>query len=313
MIITTTNTIEGRKIRKYLSVVNANVVIGTNVFSDIAASFTDIFGGRSESYRGKLELMYNEVMLDLKERASNLLADAIVGVSINFDEISGKDKSMFMVSASGTAVTLEPEEEDRYRMYDMLDRIIRYREKGIITEEEFEHEKKMITSMNSSAISSEVEEEKKEKERLKKEQEQKEELIRIAKESLKNRENASIDDITKIDEYMIEASSYDDIEYNPEEQMQYTIARFIRLKRIPEACKFYMDETGLTDAKAAIDFCTGICRKIDEVDDEKVAAIIPKLKVLRKRGFMEQAIAEYQKLTFSDRKTAEDFIMSLEI
>lgn len=38
MIVTTTNSIEGYTIRKYLGVVNANVVIGTNLFSDIAAS-----------------------------------------------------------------------------------------------------------------------------------------------------------------------------------------------------------------------------------------------------------------------------------
>lgn len=40
MIVTTTNSIEGYTIRKYLGVVNANVVIGTNLFSDIAASLT---------------------------------------------------------------------------------------------------------------------------------------------------------------------------------------------------------------------------------------------------------------------------------
>ena len=51
MIVTTTNSIEGYTIRKYLGVVNANVVIGTNLFSDIAASLTDVFGGRLEATR----------------------------------------------------------------------------------------------------------------------------------------------------------------------------------------------------------------------------------------------------------------------
>lgn len=40
-IITTTPTIEGHPIKAYLGVINVNVVIGTNFFSDFAASFTD--------------------------------------------------------------------------------------------------------------------------------------------------------------------------------------------------------------------------------------------------------------------------------
>lgn len=44
-IITTTPTIEGHPIKAYLGAINVNVVIGTNFFSDFAASFTDVFGG----------------------------------------------------------------------------------------------------------------------------------------------------------------------------------------------------------------------------------------------------------------------------
>ena len=46
-IITTTDTIEGATIVKYIELVSANIVIGANVFSDFAASFTDFFGGYS--------------------------------------------------------------------------------------------------------------------------------------------------------------------------------------------------------------------------------------------------------------------------
>ena len=81
-----------------------NVVIGTNVFSDLFASFTDFFGGRSGTYRDGLERIYNEAIKELKEKAIYLGANAIIGLSIDFDEIFGKDKSMFMVAATGTAV-----------------------------------------------------------------------------------------------------------------------------------------------------------------------------------------------------------------
>ncbi|WP_418360285.1 heavy metal-binding domain-containing protein [Sphingobacterium detergens] len=49
MIVTTTNSIEGREISRYNDPIAANVVIGTNIFSDIGASYLGFFGGRSSS------------------------------------------------------------------------------------------------------------------------------------------------------------------------------------------------------------------------------------------------------------------------
>lgn len=155
MIVTTTNSIEGYTIRKYLGVVNANVVIGTNLFSDIAASLTDVFGGRSGSYKSKLTTIYDEVMKELTGKAESYHADAIVGLHVDFDEVSGGGKSMFMVSASGTAITLEKTTQDRYFLYDLLEKIYDYKEKGILTEEEFDYEKNRILSQHRNPISEE--------------------------------------------------------------------------------------------------------------------------------------------------------------
>lgn len=102
-LVTTTGNIEGGHIRKYIDVVSCNVVMGTNIFSDIAASFRDILGGRSASYKEQLEEAYEGVMEELVEKARQVGANALVGVKIDFDEISGGNKSMFMVSAVGTA------------------------------------------------------------------------------------------------------------------------------------------------------------------------------------------------------------------
>ena len=44
MIVSTTNDIKGYEINKYIGLVNANIVIGANVFSDFFASFTDVLG-----------------------------------------------------------------------------------------------------------------------------------------------------------------------------------------------------------------------------------------------------------------------------
>ena len=282
MIVTTTNNIEGYTVKRYLGVVNANVVIGTNLFSDIAASLTDVFGGRSGSYKSKLNTIYDEVMKELTEKAKSYHADAIVGLHVDFDEVSGGGKSMFMVSASGTAITLEKNIEDRYYIYDLLEKITNYKEKGIITNEEYEFEKSKILSLHKNLISEEYQKDNEEKELQKKEELQRIERINEAKELLKERTGCSIDDIEKIDEYQIQAVSYDDIDFDSNDSMQYIIAKFIRLNRIPEACKFYMEETGLEDVKSAIDFCLNVYKQIASVDTEKVAALIPKLKVLKK-------------------------------
>lgn len=289
------------------------MVIGTNLFSDIAASLTDVFGGRSESYKSKLTTIYDEVMKELIGKAESYHADAIVGLHVDFDEISGGGKSMFMVSASGTAITLEKPTQDRYCLYDLLEKIYDYKEKGILTEEEFEYEKNRILKQHRNPISEEYKGICQEQEEREKEELLREERINEAKEFLKKRTGCSIDDIEKIDEYQLQAVSYDDIDYDPNDSMQYIISKFIRLNRIPEACKFYMDETGLEDLQSAIDFCLNVYKQISSIDEEKVAAILPKLKVLKKRGFLEQAISEYQKLTISDRRTSEEFISSLEV
>lgn len=107
MIVTTTNSIENAEVEKYIDLISTNVVIGTNFFSDFGASFTDLFGGFSDSYQNKLQKIYSSAIDNLKQKAANMGANAILGLKIDFDEISGKGKSMFMISAIGTAVIVK--------------------------------------------------------------------------------------------------------------------------------------------------------------------------------------------------------------
>ena len=106
MIITTTNSIEGAEITSYMRLVSANIVIGTNFLSDIFASFTDFFGGRSNTYQHRLDEVYQNAINEIEEKAARMGADAVVGLKMDFNEISGKGKAMFMVSAVGTAVKI---------------------------------------------------------------------------------------------------------------------------------------------------------------------------------------------------------------
>ena len=103
MIITTTNTIEGRQIQDYLGVVFGEVISGVNFVRDIAASFTNFLGGRSASYEDELIDARQNALAEMQERAAALGANAVVGVDIDY-EVLGADNGMLMVTASGTAV-----------------------------------------------------------------------------------------------------------------------------------------------------------------------------------------------------------------
>lgn len=111
MIITTTNSIENAKVVKYLGVVTTNLVIGTDFFSDLMASFADIFGGMAGTYHRHMDELYQKAYDSLTIKASMLGANAVLGFKIDFDEISGKGMQMFMISVSGTAVCIKMEED----------------------------------------------------------------------------------------------------------------------------------------------------------------------------------------------------------
>lgn len=109
VLVVTTSTIEGMNVLKYLNPVTSHVVAGTNVFSDFFAGLTDVFGGRSKSYQNQISSLYNEAIDQIKLSAFKLGANCVLGLKIDIDEISGKSKSMFMLTAVGTAVIIENE------------------------------------------------------------------------------------------------------------------------------------------------------------------------------------------------------------
>ncbi|MBR9844352.1 MAG: heavy metal-binding domain-containing protein [Rhodobacteraceae bacterium] len=104
MIVTTTPSIEGHKITAYRGIVVGEAIMGANVVRDVFASITDIVGGRSGAYESKLQDARDTALRELEERAVALGANAVVGVDLDYEVVG---QSMLMVSASGTAVTVE--------------------------------------------------------------------------------------------------------------------------------------------------------------------------------------------------------------
>ena len=109
MIITTTPSIEGKKIAKYLGVVTGEAILGANIFRDMFAAIRDIVGGRSAAYERELGKAREIALDDMEDWAEELGANAIVGVDIDYESF-GQTNGMMMVSVSGTAVMVE---EDR--------------------------------------------------------------------------------------------------------------------------------------------------------------------------------------------------------
>lgn len=104
MIVTTTNTVQGRQIESYQGIVFGEVITGINVLKDLGAGMRNFFGGRSKSYEEELTLAREEAIEEMKQRAHALGAHAIIGMKMDY-EVLGSDNGMLMVTCSGTAVT----------------------------------------------------------------------------------------------------------------------------------------------------------------------------------------------------------------
>lgn len=106
MVVTTTNQVEGKRVVEYKDIVFGEVITGINFFKDIGAGLRNMFGGRSQGYEEELCSARNEALEEMKQRAHQLGANAVIGVDIDY-EVLGADNGMLMVTASGTAVTVE--------------------------------------------------------------------------------------------------------------------------------------------------------------------------------------------------------------
>jgi len=106
MLITTTPSIEGRRITKYCGVVSGEAILGANVFKDLFAGIRDLVGGRSATYERELQRAREIAFKELQERAVDAGGNAVVGVDLDY-EVLGQNNGMLMVSVSGTAVVVE--------------------------------------------------------------------------------------------------------------------------------------------------------------------------------------------------------------
>ena len=107
IIVTTTPSIEGTRIVRYLGIVSGEAILGANIFRDFFAGIRDIVGGRSAAYEEELRKAKQIALDEMASRARDLGGDAVIGVDLDYESIQmGSGGGMLMVSASGTAVRL---------------------------------------------------------------------------------------------------------------------------------------------------------------------------------------------------------------
>lgn len=107
LLVTTTASLEGRKIVEYKGIVTAQVFIGVNLFKDMFAGLRDIVGGRSYAIEEEFNKAKNLLLREISIEAINLGANAIVGLKIDFEDVGKVSGNAFMLLGTGTAVVIE--------------------------------------------------------------------------------------------------------------------------------------------------------------------------------------------------------------
>lgn len=103
MLLTTTNTLQGKEIIQYFGIVSGETIIGANIVKDFFAGITDIVGGRAGAYEKVLRQAKETALQEMSEQAARLGANAVIGIDLDYETIGGNG-SMLMVTVAGTAV-----------------------------------------------------------------------------------------------------------------------------------------------------------------------------------------------------------------
>ena len=70
MLVTTSHTLQGIEVTKYLGVVSAECAYGMNMFKDMFANVRNLVGGRSAAVEDTMRDSRETVMQELKARSS---------------------------------------------------------------------------------------------------------------------------------------------------------------------------------------------------------------------------------------------------
>ena len=102
-IVTTTPTIEGRRIVEYKGVVFGEATFGSGLGTELKGIVAAFTGKRTGGYEVKLYEARMAALEQMKSQAAELGANAVVGVDVDYEFID----NVLMISGSGTAVIVK--------------------------------------------------------------------------------------------------------------------------------------------------------------------------------------------------------------
>lgn len=107
-ILTTTPSLEGYRIKKVLGVVTGLTPRTRGVLGKFVAGIESMFGGEVTAFTTELEKARIEAIERVKAKAIRMGANALVGLDLETSDM-GYQMGIIVISATGTAVIVEPE------------------------------------------------------------------------------------------------------------------------------------------------------------------------------------------------------------
>ena len=111
MILTSSNTLENKKIIKYKGLVTGESLIGSNIYKDLFSGVRDVVGGRTSKYEEEIQKARDLTLNSMVDKAEELGANAIIGLKISYDNLGGTMGNTILVPAYGTAIKYEENED----------------------------------------------------------------------------------------------------------------------------------------------------------------------------------------------------------
>lgn len=108
IIVVTTPTIPGYRIKRMLGVVTGLSPRTRGMLGRFIAGIETMFGGEVKAFTAEIEKARAEALERMKAKAAAMGANAVVGVDLETSDL-GLGAGIIVISATGTAVVIEPE------------------------------------------------------------------------------------------------------------------------------------------------------------------------------------------------------------
>ena len=339
ILLFNTPSIEGYTIEEYYGFVSANQVAGTGFLTDFTASVSDFFGGNSAAYRDVMNKLLDDVSESLKRQTRGRGGNAIIGVRVDFDNISAKNMSMFMVSMQGTAVKIKPAKRIRFERFDTYQKLYDlslYRDKGIITDEQYEAERKNLLFTFEEDIDKEIEAIKKEnsdveatqilrqkaleeRNRIEFEKQRAIEeskaiaatIIDDVRSLLENNISDPSDTLNTLDYYDVLWCTYDDVGFAPNDNVAHNIGLLLKEDRVAHACKYYIDLVNTDDMNEVKEYIMSVYNSLTLKNPTAFENKIKELLALKESGKSDLAVEKFEEFALCDTEIAEQVIEML--